>query len=104
MGAVRVVVADVCLHRGLELTAGDDRDPVQAFAPERADPAFADRVGSGCPHGRLYHPQALRAEHLIERSCEERVSVVDQELPRAQGVAQLDGEVAGLLGDHAAVG
>ena len=86
VGPVDVVMADVLVQHGLELAPADDQDPVEALPSEGADPAFADRVGHGCPHGGLDHPEAFRTEHRVERPGEECVPVVDQKRARRRGI------------------
>jgi hypothetical protein len=39
MGPMSVVVPDVDVQHALELRASDDKDPVKALAPHRADEA-----------------------------------------------------------------
>jgi predicted metal-dependent phosphoesterase TrpH len=51
----------------------------------------------GRPHRGLDHPQAVEAEHQVERAAEQGVTVVDQELARGQDATRRDHEVARLL-------
>jgi hypothetical protein len=53
--SVRVVVADILTQHPFQLAAVHDEDRVQALPAQRADRAFADRVGPGRPHRRADH-------------------------------------------------
>jgi len=46
--AVGVVVLEVDPQHLLKVAAADNQQPVQAFGPDRADPAFGLSVGVGC--------------------------------------------------------
>jgi len=47
--SVRVVVGDVLLQHAFELAAGEDQDPVEAFAADAADPAFRRALSPAVP-------------------------------------------------------
>jgi hypothetical protein len=92
------VVRDIRGEDVLEVAAGKDEDPVEAFAADRADPALSVRPSFRRPHGRLDHLDALRAEDLVEVTGELAVSITDEE-PRAHIlVVEPHQQVARLLG------
>jgi hypothetical protein len=82
MRPMRVVMLDVGRKDALEVTSTDDQEPVEALAAYRADPSFGERVRIWCSHGCADRPDALGAEHLVERGRELAVTVVDQEPDR----------------------
>jgi hypothetical protein len=101
-GAVRtiaVVVREILGQDLLEMTASEDKEPVQTLSADGADKTLGERVrlwGSNRSHD---DPDALGAEHLVEAGGELRVSVTDQELDLSGTLAQDETQVAGLLGD-----
>jgi hypothetical protein len=103
VGTVAVVVPDVDAKDLLEVAAPDDQQPVQALDPDRPHPALGVRVRPGCPHRRAEHLATVRAEHLVETAAELGVPIVDKEAHLPAPLAQHQQEVAGLLGDPAAV-
>src|SRR5438045_2924087 len=102
MWPVLVVVAAVDAEHVLEMTAADDEDPVEAVGADCAHPAFGEGVRVRRLNWRADDLDAFGAEDLIEGVAELRVAIVDEE---SEGVlvAELDGEVARLLGDPASV-
>ena len=104
MRAVPVVVPDVDSQDLLEVAAADDQQPVQALGADRADPPLGVRVRLGRLYRRHQHLGVLGAEHIIEAVGELRVMVADKEAQLPSLLAQDQQEVAGLLGDLAAVG
>jgi hypothetical protein len=66
----------------LEVVPGEDEEPVQAFCPHGSDPSLADGVGTRCPDGGANHLHTLSRKHLIERTAELAVPVVDEKPER----------------------
>ncbi len=65
-----VVMTDVDREDSFEVTSIHDQDPVETLATYGADPPFDERVRAGCPYRRADRPDALGAEHLVERRRE----------------------------------
>jgi hypothetical protein len=97
VGAMLVVVTDVDRKDPFEVSAVHDKEPVEALAADGADPPFDERVRAGCPHGCADRPDALGAEHLVERRRELAVAVMDQEPDRLHAVDERLDDVACLL-------
>ena len=69
---------------------------------EGSDDAFADgvhpwRPRQGGDEQGGDDPQSFSLEHLGERGGEERIAIMNQEPQRVDAVAQVQGQVAGLL-------
>jgi hypothetical protein len=62
----------------LEVASGENEQPVQALCPHGSDPSLADGVGTRRPDGSAYYLQALGHKHLIERTAELGVAVMDE--------------------------
>jgi hypothetical protein len=77
----------------------DDEHPVEDLAAYAAYPAFHDRVHAGRLGRGEHDPDALGAEHFVEHRRELGVAVTDQEFEVACVIAQVDHQVAGLLGN-----
>jgi hypothetical protein len=92
----------VVLAVDTEVAAAEDEGPVKAVGAERADPPLGVGVRVRCLNRRTDHPDPLGPEHLVEGVAELRVSVVDEEQERLL-VAELQDEIARLLGDRAPV-
>ncbi|HVD89434.1 MAG TPA: hypothetical protein VNB91_11120 [Jatrophihabitantaceae bacterium] len=75
---------DVDTEHLLELSPADDQDPVEAVAPDRADPALGERVRLRGPERCADDLDALASEDLIEDLAELTVAIVDQEADRCQ--------------------
>ena len=73
-----VVMTDVDREHSFEVPPVDDQDPVEALPADGADPAFDERVRAGCPYRCADRPEAVGAEHLVERRRELAVAIVDQ--------------------------
>jgi hypothetical protein len=71
---------------------------VEAFAAQRADPAFGDGVGSRCSYRGGDDADVGAGEHSVEGGGELAVPVADQEPELVGAVAESDEQVAGLLG------
>ncbi|HEY8647229.1 MAG TPA: hypothetical protein VIL77_15270 [Gaiellaceae bacterium] len=78
-GAMLVVMTDVDPEDAFEVASIHDQDPVETFAAYGGDPPFDEGVRAGCPYWCADRPDAVGAEHLIERRRELAVAVVDQE-------------------------
>jgi hypothetical protein len=77
---------------------------VEAFAAQGADPALGDGVRSRCPGRGADDADVGGGEHRVEGGSELRIPVGDQEPIPGGVVAEVDEQVAGLLGDQAPVG
>lgn len=77
----------------------DDKHPVEDLVAHAACPAFHDRVHAGRLGRGEHDPDARGAEHFVEHRRELGVAVTDQEFEVACVVAQVEHQVAGLLGD-----
>ena len=95
---VDVVVLDVLGEDCLEVTAAEDDHPVEALAPDGADDALADGVGTRCLDRALDDPGALCGEDGVEGSRELGVAIADEELESVRLVGEVHREIAGLLG------
>ena len=96
--AVRVVLADVLAPHPFALAPVPEDDPIQARAPERADPAFADRVGPGRPERWADPAPAFGAEHPIARPGEAPVPIAERDRPLGPDLAPAERQGAGRLG------
>src|SRR5437879_5582120 len=103
MRPMAVVVPDVDVQDALELRTAEDQDPIETFAPQRADEAFGVRVGARCPDWRSDDLDALASEHLVEGAGELTVAIVNQETSRRGSLGERPRELARLLGDPACV-
>ncbi|MGO8870298.1 MAG: hypothetical protein ACLQPH_02655 [Acidimicrobiales bacterium] len=81
------------------MTTADDQHPIEAFAPDSADEALGEGVGTRSTDGYADDPDALGAEDLIEGSRELGIPVTDQELDRSSTFCEFVGQVPGLLND-----
>src|SRR5215210_943090 len=80
------------------------RDPVEAFAPQRADPALGIGVGVRGSDRRPDDRDAFATEDLIEAAAEFAVAVVEQEAEGLPALGELHQQVPGLLRDPAPSG
>lgn len=94
-----VIVLDVDAQHALEMTAGNDKQPVEALLPDCPHPSLRHRVRLGRSVGHADHPYAVRGKDDVEGGRELAVSIVDDEAHRSETVFQADAEVACLL-DH----
>jgi hypothetical protein len=76
-----------------------DEKLVGAFGADGTYEPLRVAVGSWRSRRRLHDCDFFTAEYIIERSRELGVPIPDEETERADPVAQLDGQVAGHLGD-----
>jgi hypothetical protein len=89
---------DVVAQHPLEVPSSDDEEPVQALAPQGAEPTFHHGVGAGRSHRRADNLHALGAEDLIGGGGELGVPIVDQEPELRRALAECTDEVPCLLG------
>jgi hypothetical protein len=90
-------------EHALELAAVDDQDPVEALAPERADPALGVGVGVWRSDRRADDRHAFAAEDLVEAAAELAVAVVEEEAEGLLPVVEEHQQVARLLRDPATI-
>ena len=102
--AMPVVMIDVLPQHCSEVAGSDDQEVVEAFAAQGADEAFCDRVRPGCPDRGVDDADVGAGEHGVERCGELAVPVADQEPEPVGAVAEIQEQVAGLLGDPFPVG
>jgi hypothetical protein len=96
--ARRVVVLGVLAQDPFEVALAGDEQPVQAFAPDGADPALGVGPGARCAEGRADHAHALGAEQVVERAGELDVAVPDEDRRSAARVVEPPAELTCLLG------
>ena len=104
MRTMPVVVLDIDPQDLLQVASSYDQEPVQALGADRADPSFRVGVRPGRFHRRHQHLAAFRAEHVVEAAGELRVPVTEHEAHSSPSLLQHQQQVAGLLGNPAAVG
>ena len=93
-----VVMIYVLVQDVAQVPFVDDQQPIQALPPGRAHPPFRERVRTRRPRWGEQDPQALAGEDRVERAGELGVPVADEELQRADSLAQVHHQVARLLG------
>jgi hypothetical protein len=98
------VVLDIHPEDLLHVTTAEEQPPVQALGADGTDPPLRGGVRVRRLDRRDAHLGALGAEHVVEPATERRVPVADNNAHPPAALAQHQGEVAGLLGDPAAVG
>src|SRR4051794_37578478 len=81
----------------LEVPRSGDQEVIEAFAAQRADEGFGDRVGPRCPHGAAQDADVGAGEYRVEGGGELAVPVAEQEPELLGLVAEVDEQVAGLL-------
>jgi len=104
VGTVSVVMLDVDPKDLLQVAAPNDQQPVQALGADRAHPALRVGVRLGRPDRGHQDSSFLRAEHVVEAAGELCVVVADKEAHLSSSLPEHQQQVAGLLGDPAAVG
>ena len=97
VGALVVVVLDVDAQDVFEVAAANDQEPVATLVADGADESLRVGVRLRCLHRRVDHPDSFATEHLVERSGELAVAIVDQETHPLKQVGET--EVARLLDD-----
>ena len=84
----------VLAQHDVEVAWSGDQEVVEAFAAQRADEAFRDRVRPWCPYRGADDPDVGTGEDRVERGGELAVPVADQE-PELRGVvAEVHEQVA----------
>ena len=100
---VSVVMSGVDAEHVLEVAAVDDQDPVEALAPEGAEPALGLRVRVRGPDRRPDDLHAFAAEDLVEVAAEFAVAVVKQKPEGLLAVGQEHQQLPRLLRDPATI-
>src|SRR5215218_9376085 len=95
-------MASVDVENMFEVATAEDEDSIEAVGAERAYPALGVGVRARRQDRRTDHLDPLAPEHLVEGVAALRVPVMDEK-PERLLVAELDHEVARLLGDPATV-
>ena len=97
MRPVAVVMVDVDAEHVLELSPADDQHPVEALAPDGADPALGERVRLRRPERCPDDLDAFASEDLVENVAELAVAIVDQVADRCYPFRERPAELACLL-------
>src|SRR5674476_865771 len=97
MWPLLVVVSNVGLEHPLEVPATVDQDVVEALSAHGPHEPLRECIRPRCPDRGSDDPDALAAEHRIERSAVLGVPVAQEEPHTRQPL--VDGEVPRLLGD-----
>ena len=97
MWSLLVVVSDVGLEHSLEVPTTVDQEMVEALSAHGPHEPLRECIRPRCPDRRSDDPDALGAEHRIERARELGVPVAQEEPNTRQPL--VDGEVPRLLGD-----
>lgn len=77
--SVAVVVLDVLVQDGFEMTASEDEHPVQAFSSKGPDETFGEGVRLGRLDRRLDDRDPFGCENLDEGAAKLGISVTDEE-------------------------
>ena len=77
-------MVDVDAEYLLELSPADDQDPVEAVAPDGADPTLGERISFRSPEYPADDLDVFASEDFIEDVVELAVAIVDQEADRCQ--------------------
>jgi len=93
----RVVVRLVSGQDGAQVCLTEDQRPVEEFAAQGADEAFADRVHPRHLDRGAQDPGTGGLEDSVELNGEVRAAVTDQESDVLEALAECEGQVAGLL-------
>jgi hypothetical protein len=97
--SVRVEMLHILAQYAVEMAWSGDQEVVEAFPAQGADEAFRDRVRPRCPDRGADDPHVSTDEDGVERGGELAVPVADQEPEPVGAFAEVDEQVAGLLGD-----
>jgi hypothetical protein len=89
MGATTVVVLEITSENSLQVASVPNQRPVQTLGSDRTHPPLGIRVRPWRPRRDLYHVDACRGEHRIERGGELRVSIADQKPKLAGAFAEI---------------
>ena len=82
MRPMAVVVLDVFVDDGFEMSTAEDEHPIQTFTSDGPDKPFSKGICTGCPDRGVDDPNAFGTEDLIEARGELGVPVPDKELDR----------------------
>ena len=96
-----VVVGQVLLQHNGEVARSGDQEVVEAFAAQRADEAFRDRVRARRSNRGADDPNVGADEYSVEGGGELGIAIADQEPEPVGVVAKVHEQVASLLGDPA---
>ena len=91
-------------ENGAQVRLTEDQRPVEDFAAQRADETLADRVHPGWLDGADQNPGAGGLEHGVERGCEDRAAVADQEADVPESLVETEGEIPRCCTVHSPVG
>src|SRR6266540_717209 len=97
-----IVVLGVRAEDALQVAPAEDKDVVEAFSSNRADPSLGERVRPRRTDGCLHRRESFRSKHFIEGTWELCVSVPEQDVLALK--VSRDREVPSLLGDPGRVG
>jgi hypothetical protein len=97
VGALVVVVLDVDPQDPFEMSAADDKEPVETLIADGADESLSVGVRLRRSHRRVDARDSFATEQLVEGGGELAVAIVDQETLPLEKVCEA--EVARLLED-----
>jgi len=97
-----IVVLGIRAKDALQVAPAEDKDVVEAFSSNRADPSLGERVRPRRTDGCLHRRESFRSKHFIEGTWELCVSVPEQDVLALK--VSRDREVPSLLGDPGRVG
>jgi hypothetical protein len=92
MRSVAVVVVDVRMDDGFEMSTTGDEHPVQTFTPDCPDEALSQGVGTRSFDWRSNDVDTFCPEDLVEAGGELGVAIRDQELDRLQALGQFEAQ------------
>ena len=104
MRAVRIEMLHILAQHDVEVAWSGDQEVVEAFPSQCPDEAFRDRGRPGRSGRGADDPDVGVGEDGVERSGELAVPVADQEPEPIGAIAEVQQQVAGLLGDPGAGG
>src|SRR3974390_192870 len=99
MRPMGVVVLDVLVDHGFEVTLTEDEHAIKALPPDGSDETLGERIGTRSPDRRADDPDALGTEDLVEAGRELGIPIPDQELDRLRTLGDFIRQIPGLL-DH----
>ena len=99
----RVVVSDILVEDVLKVTPTEYERPVQALPPDSSHPTLGEGVRSRRPERGEDGPRTFGREDRIEAPGVLGVPITDEDAKWTTS-SQVEGEVAGLLGDPGGVG
>ncbi len=104
MGSVAVVVPDILVDYGFEMTSANDQHVVEAPPVDRTDEVLTEGISTRGPNRSPDDPDALGAKDLVEAVRELGVSIPDQESDRMRSVGKSMDRFLACWITHAAVG